>query len=286
MAAMGLAAVAEPAAEQRPARAIMWSTSNVFPSRNGYVTQTFSPSSLVDRLRPALDESEENMLAVVFVVEGELDLSQATQLKRYSTRNGAYNEIAPYIYAAADSDATMFSLLTAVPSMESATVMELPEVATAASNDKLPKSGAIIVQAGETTSEELDIVIGVVMTALEKGRSRYVAVVVEEPEGVAPSLESLFESAAGQALSHQVMTAGSRRLVDANITVNGTDPEEGDEWSIYYKGTYLYITPDLVAGILLFLLFIFVVLCGLSCLDSVEGSDVYVKKYPAIGKEY
>lgn len=265
-----------------PARAIMWSTSNVFPSKSGYVTQTFDPAALVDRLRPALEESEDNLLAIFISVEGHLDLSQAEQLKRYSTRNGAYSEIAPYVYAAADSDETVLSLVRALPALQSATSMDLPALATAASEDKLPKTGALLVEAGATPSEELDIVVGVVMSALQRRGGRYVAAVVEEPEAALPALEGLFAPAAPLAGA----SGSGRRLSSSNVTTNGTSPEEGDEWSIYYNGTYLYITPDIAAGLLLGLLFVFVVTCGLGCLDSVTSTDVYAKKYPAIGKEY
>jgi hypothetical protein len=58
----------------------------------------------------------------------------------------------------------------------------------------------------------------------------------------------------------------------------------------YYKNTptgvyYTSMTPNIFAGIMFFLFFIFIAFIGVSCMGQISGQDVYVKSYPAIGRE-
>lgn len=60
---------------------------------------------------------------------------------------------------------------------------------------------------------------------------------------------------------------------------------EGAEYSIYYAGQYLYITPDIFTGLLTSLFIAFTLLTGLSCLGSIQGMSSFYDKLPAVGKE-
>jgi len=54
----------------------------------------------------------------------------------------------------------------------------------------------------------------------------------------------------------------------------------------YYQGVYyVNMTPNIFSGILFFLMFVFTAHLGLSCMNMIEGQDVYVKKMPHIGRE-
>ncbi|KAL7468161.1 hypothetical protein ACHAXS_008377 [Conticribra weissflogii] len=71
----------------------------------------------------------------------------------------------------------------------------------------------------------------------------------------------------------------SRRLQDQNNNNNngGDDSNEG----VYYVN----MTPNMFSGILFFFMFIFTAHLGLTCMNMIEGQDVYVKKMPHIGRE-
>jgi len=62
-------------------------------------------------------------------------------------------------------------------------------------------------------------------------------------------------------------------------------PATGAEFSIYYEGTYLYITPDIFTGLLTMLFMFFVVLIGLNCMGDIQGMSSFYDKVPSNGKE-
>ena len=71
-----------------------------------------------------------------------------------------------------------------------------------------------------------------------------------------------------------------RRLEDANQEENAN----GDDSSL--EGVYyVSLTPNILAGILFFLLFATVAFIGISCMGMIAGQDVYVKKMPSVGRE-
>lgn len=73
-----------------------------------------------------------------------------------------------------------------------------------------------------------------------------------------------------------------RRLEDANANgQQGNNNAQQDMTNIYYVS----MTPNIMAGLLFFFLFVFVTYIGLTCMGMIAGQDVYVKKMPAIGRE-
>lgn len=77
----------------------------------------------------------------------------------------------------------------------------------------------------------------------------------------------------------QSRSAASRRRLDdeGNNQNNNQNSSEG----VYYVN----MTPNMFAGILFFFMFIFTAHLGLTCMNMIEGQDVYVKKLPHIGRE-
>ncbi|KAL3827185.1 hypothetical protein ACHAXA_006740 [Cyclostephanos tholiformis] len=71
--------------------------------------------------------------------------------------------------------------------------------------------------------------------------------------------------------------AGRRRLQEEDANGGSSSSTEG----VYYVN----MTPNIFAGLLFFFLFTFTAHLGLSCMNMIEGQDVYVKKYPHIGRE-
>lgn len=71
-----------------------------------------------------------------------------------------------------------------------------------------------------------------------------------------------------------------RRLEDANFD-DGYYQADEDMTGVYYVN----MTPNILSGIIFFLLFTSVAITGISCLNMIQGQDVYVKKLPPVGRE-
>lgn len=73
------------------------------------------------------------------------------------------------------------------------------------------------------------------------------------------------------------MMEQSRRRLDQQA-----DDDAGNDSSGVY---YVNMTPNIFSAILFFLFFAFVAYTGISCMNLIEGQDVYVSKMPIIGRE-
>jgi len=77
----------------------------------------------------------------------------------------------------------------------------------------------------------------------------------------------------------QYSNSGRRRLEDADDANNNNND---DLTGVYYVN----MTPNIFAGLLYTLLFLYIVQVGVGCLGNIQGPpDLYVSKYPSIGRE-
>ena len=78
-------------------------------------------------------------------------------------------------------------------------------------------------------------------------------------------------------------TSPRRRLEDEanNENANNQNNAQQNMDGVYYVN----MTPNIFAGLLFFFMFAFTAHLGLSCMNMIEGQDVYVKKMPHIGRE-
>jgi len=112
------------------------------------------------------------------------------------------------------------------------------------------------------------------MTDIASLGSSIVFVSMQEPgeEAVAPSIQAFYN-----------------RLLLGRKSSSNTDgiyyKPEGAEYSIYYADTYLYITPDIFTGAMTGIFFVFTGLIGYSCLNAIQGNDIYASKPCLVGKE-
>jgi hypothetical protein len=104
------------------------------------------------------------------------------------------------------------------------------------------------------------------------GRKNVVFVSVVEPPGVAPRVKARY----------------SRLLEDENdgvITEDQLYLPEGTEFTIFYAGEYLYLTPDLFTGLMTMIFIFFVGIIGFTCLGDIQGNVCYPTKLPPLGRE-
>ena len=77
---------------------------------------------------------------------------------------------------------------------------------------------------------------------------------------------------------YEMQQKSSRRRLDEDGGNNGGNyNNEG----IYFVN----FTPNIFAGLLFFVFFLIITYIGLGCMNMISGQDVYVSKYPTIGRE-
>lgn len=76
------------------------------------------------------------------------------------------------------------------------------------------------------------------------------------------------------------LLSGARRLEDGGDG-DGNNNNNQDMSGVYYVS----MTPNIMAGLLFFLLFIVITYIGVSCMGAIIGQDVYVTKLPPVGRE-
>ncbi|KAG7348191.1 hypothetical protein IV203_016896 [Nitzschia inconspicua] len=80
---------------------------------------------------------------------------------------------------------------------------------------------------------------------------------------------------------NKVLDSRRRRLEQA------AEGEGGNiDASDYLSGVYyVSMTPNILSGLLFFLLFIVIAYTGISCMGAIQGQDVFTDKMPSIGRE-
>jgi len=76
---------------------------------------------------------------------------------------------------------------------------------------------------------------------------------------------------------------GSRRRLEQEAA--GDDAAEQDASDDMAGVYYVAMTPNIFSGILFFLMFIVVTYTGISCMGDIQGGEVFVSKYPSLGRE-
>jgi hypothetical protein len=79
----------------------------------------------------------------------------------------------------------------------------------------------------------------------------------------------------------RVLESKRRRLEEDQGDQDGDNDDNSDMSGVYYVA----MTPNILSGLLFGVLFIIVTYIGITCMASISGQDVYVKKMPTIGRE-
>lgn len=141
----------------------------------------------------------------------------------------------------------------------------------------LDKASIIIVKADASESAKLDAAVA---RAVD---SENVANVILAGQRSNMEVKEERDNAARRRMSQLTgksrYTQSSRRLEDAEDDDNNNDE---DLSGVYYVN----MTPNIFAGLLFTIFFIFVTQVGIGCMGGIQGPpDLYVQKYPNIGRE-
>ncbi|GAX18856.1 hypothetical protein FisN_26Hh158 [Fistulifera solaris] len=115
----------------------------------------------------------------------------------------------------------------------------------------------------------------------------------QEPHVVLTAVRSLQEinHEKEQAMQYtmQMHREAARRRLEEDADQQGQDNAQ-ENMQINNNNQYEYMnlvhmTPNILSGILFTILFATITLIGITCMGSIQGQDVYVKKMPSIGRE-
>ena len=139
-------------------------------------------------------------------------------------------------------------------------------------SDSIAKLDAAIVAAIDSSAIQ-NVVLSSIRSTHEVKHARKLAVV-----------ERLTKKWSSTTTTSSSSSRRRRRLEDAAAAEDNADNNNqaaADMSGIYYVN----MTPNIFAGLLFFLLFVMTAYIGLTCMNMIEGQDVYVKKMPHIGRE-
>jgi len=81
---------------------------------------------------------------------------------------------------------------------------------------------------------------------------------------------------------NKIMEARGRRRLEQEADGDANEDAAADDLSGVY---YVAMTPNILAGLLFFFMFVVVTFTGISCMGDIQGGEVFVDKYPSLGRE-
>jgi len=81
------------------------------------------------------------------------------------------------------------------------------------------------------------------------------------------------------------MTSPSRTVLVTSRPLSSTSSSPIRRLAAADTTYYVYMTPNIMAGILFGILFTFCAILGFSCMNDLEGQTVFVSKMPTVGRE-
>jgi len=281
---------------------------------------TDARSLLASTLNNGNNDNASNLSAVIFLVGRDADGSEGLnamaasgKLPQVQAKQASASSI-HYHVDGVESSRTVAKDAAAATLSEDGEEMNVVEVALEEFNrklDSLAQSEATApIEGGEQQQEQEKI------TKSEQKRRRAISdadilVVTLTGKDNAASIDSSIVKAIDSKLVQNVILSSirstdevkhaRRKLVIDKITKSARPSserrrrlEDQDEQNNqnnnnnnqYQEGVYyVNMTPNIFSGLLFFFMFVFTAHLGLTCMNMIEGQDVYVKKYPTIGRE-
>ena len=144
------------------------------------------------------------------------------------------------------------------------------------------KIDAAIVAAIDSSSVR-NVILSTIRSTKEVKHARKLATMEKRSSPKMTSADGA-TSAQSNANGGSSYNGNGRRLEDEDNNENNENNQnqnQADEEGVYYVN----MTPNILAGLLFFFMFVMTAHLGLTCMNAIEGQDVYVKKMPAIGRE-
>ena len=153
-------------------------------------------------------------------------------------------------------------------------------VVTIGAHEDPTKIDAAIVAAIDSSSVR-NVILSTIRSTKEVKHARKLATMEKRSSPKMTSADGGAASAQSNANGGSSYNGNGRRLEDEDNENNQNQNANADEEGVYYVN----MTPNILAGLLFFFMFVMTAHLGLTCMNAIEGQDVYVKKLPAIGRE-
>ena len=252
-----------------PGRALFWSSNRAEGSASSLPVYHSQSSSFLDvqqtlaRERDTLESSQTGQrkkdLVVTFCAAGEGAEGFFTSTAFSSSVRGAERAVVmPNVYHSQETQGSDFCELAARDSH----VVSVEELLnTLSSSSDAHENYLVKLHSSVEDSSQ----VGALLTKLHEKNALIVG--LQNPSVSAPNSRGRYS-----------------RLLEETQEEENYNPE-GTEFTIYYKATYLYLTPDLFTGIMTFLFCAVVLFIGFSCLNQIQGPSTFVHNMPTLGKE-
>lgn len=293
------------------APAVVWKR-NSRQARALQSSESIEASELMGSVLEDLSPSESSLSSVVFLVKkGEDGSESLTELasngklpetsNKYSDATGVYHHVssiespstmvrecgrANHGHKVLQVSLTELNTKLAAPSIATATAtasIEVEDIRSKSAKKRAKDLGNadVLVVVVHPNEEDMDQTIArtienenvesVVLTAV-----RSIAEVKRERVLIAQKRHDAMMIA-----GERHMDARRRRLDEAQGDDNNNNNNNGDMSGVYY----VYMTPNILSGLLFGFMFVTVTFIGIQCMASIASQDVYVNKMPAIGRE-
>jgi hypothetical protein len=274
--------------------AFFWSNYQYFSGRNSYISRSLDQANLSDLVKSfasvegplaqAVVKGEKPALVVGVIVEDEKSISQVN-LKPFADppQAGSLSWIERNVHTSPSSlvipntfnvpSAAGKSLIERIASnsLSSSNVTIVSDddsVEGAISYKSMSFKDALATQLTALNSDRTSLVL------LKASNARHAGEMLEVVKAsLSPSIKVVYFVTANADVSSEplLLQSGHRLLLQAtNSTVQPP----------------VYMTPEILFGLLLSFFLIFMLLIGFCCLMSVQGSSYYAPSYPQKGKEY
>lgn len=256
------------------APAIVWS------SEKSPIVHT---SELIDAknvLSSTVSSSESSLYNVVFVVgrdangsEGLTGLTSSGSLPNIASKYSEASTVHHYVRGIESFDSLLRDAKGASSNVVETSLVEYRDVIQK-ENEKADSSKLILVSVpADAATTDID---SAVTSAIED--ERIGSVVLTAVRGLSEVKLERNANAKKNLYQMQYKATGRRRLED---NANGNNNNDNSMDGIYFVN----FTPNIFSGLLFFFFFAAVAYIGLGCMNMIAGQDVYVNKYPSIGRE-
>ena len=250
-----------------PGKAALWvaegASSDILPS-SVHLSRSLTNKDLQVTIAEYL-----NNIDAVILLESESILSLPYVAS--SIQESSSSILMPHIYQSEKETDSLKQTITNLPNFQNAIYTDLNHI-----TDSLKSSSTthhnqpaayIVTLSGDNSDRNEQL-----LKSIQKLNKRVLYIAIEET---------------GPLSSLPTITANYNRLLaSSNSTTGNLDYlPEGSEYSIYYKGTYLYITPDIFTGLLTGLFIAFTVYIGMGCLGAIQTPSSFNSKVPPVGRE-
>ena len=279
------------------APALVWNSSSSSNSDPVYISDRTSSTDLFHRIS---DNLADDGLSLVFVLHraknGDENLSSLANAGAFPSLSGMTSStIYTHVEGVEGGRSVLRDLqktdknavLVDWSALEGKLAGSIPAVSgkkKKAARRKLEQANTVVVDVdveGMVSAAELDAMVS---NAIQRENVKSVVVTAARSAKEAKDAKMMKKMFAQR--NRKVARNAPRRRLEQdqnnnNNNNNNNQYQDNNDEAVYY----VYMTPNILAGLLFTFLFTFVTFLGISCMGMIQGQDVFVSKMPIVGRE-